>query len=245
MKDTKAKRCGTLRKAALSLMTGFGLAVLSLSASAGDDSDSIPRMTDRELVSAAMRAVQGAAQEMTANGSEAQPLSTGPSKGRIGVRLTAAVSMSLEKDYRQVLRHDAAKAGMRLADGFERQPVFVAPKNKRVQLKGEIVRAAAALHEAFGEIDVDPAFFRENGIEAAPVFVLEDDAGVIARVRGAVTTRYALEVLWNELTDAKSFVVKKAGKVRVSQAKEAVLKAGCALSAGTLAGLSFMGEACE
>lgn len=88
-------------------------------------------------------------------------------------------------------------------------------------------------------------FFRENGIEAAPVFVLEDDAGVIARVHGAVTTRYALEVLWNELTDAKSFVVKKAGKVRVSQAKEAVLKAGCALSAGTLAGLSFMGEACE
>ena len=95
------------------------------------------------------------------------------------------------------------------------------------------------------EIDVDPAFFRENGIEAAPVFVLEDDAGVIARVHGAVTTRYALEVLWSELTDVKSFVAKKAGKVRVSQAKEAVLKAGCALSAGTLAGLSFMGEACE
>lgn len=252
MKDTKAKRCGTLRKAALSLMTGFGLAVLPLSASAGDDSDSIARMTDRELVRAAMRAVQGAAQEMEANGSEAQPLSTGPSKGRIGVRLTAAVSMSLEKDYRQALKHDAAKAGMRLAvrglpvpDGFEGQPFFAAPKDKRVQLKGEIVRATAALHEAFGEIDVDPAFFRENGIEAAPVFVLEDDAGVIARVHGAVTTRYALEVMWSELTDAKSFVVKKAGKVRVSQAKEAVLKAGCALSAGTLAGLSFMGEACE
>lgn len=227
MKDTKAKRCGALRKAALSLMTGFGLAVLPLSASAGDDSDSISRMTDRELVSTAMRAVQGAAQEMAANGFEAQPSSTGPAKGRIGVRLTAAVSMSLEKDYRQALKHDAAKAGMRLAvrglpvpDGFERQPFFAAPKDKRVQLKGEIVRAA-------------------------PVFVLEDDAGVIARVHGAVTTRYALEVLWNELTDAKSFVVKKAGKVRVSQAKEAVLKAGCALSAGTLAGLSFMGEACE
>ena len=127
MKDTKAKRCGALRKAALGLMTGFGLAVLSLSASAGDDSDSIARMTDRELVSAAMRAVQGAAQEMAANGSEAQPLSTGPSKGRIGVRLTAAVSMSLEKDYRQALKNDAAKAGMRLAvrglpvpDGFEK-----------------------------------------------------------------------------------------------------------------------------
>lgn len=104
-----------LRKAALSLMAGFGLAVLSLSASAGDDSDSISRMTDRELVSAAMRAVQGAAQEMAANGSEAQPLSTGPSKGRIGLRLTAAVSMSLEKDYRQALKNDAAKAGMRLA----------------------------------------------------------------------------------------------------------------------------------
>lgn len=166
MKDTKAKRCGALRKAALGLTTGFGLAVLSLSASAGDDSDSIARMTDRELVSAAMRAVQGAAQEMAANGSEAQPLSTGPSKGRIGVRLTAAVSMSLEKDYRQALKNDAAKAGMRLAvrglpvpDGFERQPFFAAPKDKRVQLKGEIVRAAAALHEAFGEIDVDPAFF--------------------------------------------------------------------------------------
>ena len=71
MKDTKAKRCEALRKAALSLMTGFGLAVLSLSASAGDDSDPIARLTDRELVSAAMRAVQGAAQEMAANGSEA------------------------------------------------------------------------------------------------------------------------------------------------------------------------------
>ena len=134
--------------------------------------------------------------------------------------------------------------GLPVPDGFEKRPFFAAPKDKRVQLKGEIVRAAVALHEAFGEIDVDPAFFRDNGIEAAPVFVLEDDAGV-ARVHGAVTTRYALEVLWSELTDAKSFVVKKAGKVRVSQAKEAVLKAGCALSAGTLAGLSFMGEACE
>ena len=134
---------------------------------------------------------------------------------------------------------------MSVSEGFEKAAYFGAPIEDRNRQKAEIVRAAARLHEAFGAVDVDPAFFRENGIASVPVFVLEDGAGVLARVQGAVTTNYALETLYREFDDPSSAISKAAGKVRASEAQKAIHAMGCALQRDAWSEPSFMGKACD
>lgn len=205
---------------------------------------------DRAVVAQAVETVENEARRLAAG--EVQTPSESKGMDFVGVRLTVAVSMSLEKDYRERLRREADLARLRLAvrglpvsEGFEKAAYFGAPAEDRNRQKAEIVRAAARLHEAFGAVDVDPAFFRENGIASVPVFVLEDGAGVLARVQGAVTTNYALETLYREFDDPSSAISKAAGKVRASEAQKAIHAMGCALQRDAWFEPSFMGKACD
>lgn len=200
----------------------------------------LTQRTDQALIEQALGAV-----ENLARGGD-RP------RGVPGVRITAAVSTSLSAVYREELSHDAARAGIRLAvrglpvsSGFEKRTYFGADAQEKVRQKSEIVQGAARLYAAFGAVEVDPGFFRTHAIERVPVFVLEDDAGVIARVHGSVSAAYALERFYEELVDAKRAVNRTIGSVRLSQARKAVVRAGCALKRGTLGDFSFMGEACE
>lgn len=170
----------------------------------------------------------------------------------MGVRMTAAVSTSLSAVYREELRRDAARAGIRLAvrglpvsEDFEKRSYFGGSTQEKARQKSEIVRGAARLHEAFGSVDIDPGFFRTHAIDRVPVFVLEDDAGVIARIHGSVSVTYALERLYEAINDSGGALSRTIGSVRLSQAKKAIVRAGCELRRGALGDFSFMGEACE
>lgn len=224
-------------------------AALSGKAPANEANDAL-LAADRAVVAQAVETVENEARRLAAG--EVQTPSESKGMDFVGVRLTVAVSMSLEKDYRERLRREADLARLRLAvrglpvsEGFEKAAYFGAPAEDRNRQKAEIVRAAARLHEAFGAVDVDPAFFRENGIASVPVFVLEDGAGVLARVQGAVTTNYALETLYREFDDPSSAISKAAGKVRASEAQKAIHAMGCALQRDAWSEPSFMGKACD
>lgn len=228
-----------LIKSAAGALLAATLAATS-GAYAQTESATLAQRTDKALLAQALGAVENLAES-----------GDRPRKA-LGVRLTAAVSTSLSAVYRQELTRDAARAGIRLAvrglpvpTGFEKRTYFGADAREKAAQKSEIVQGAARLHEAFGAVEVDPGFFRTHAIERVPVFVLEDDAGVIARVHGSVSVAYALERLYEELVDAGRPVNRTIGSVRLSEAKKAVVRAGCALRRGALGDFSFMGEACE
>lgn len=141
-------------------------AVLSGKSPANEANDAL-LAADRAVVAQAIETVENEARRLAA--SEVQTPSEFKGMDFVGVRLTVAVSMSLEKDYRERLRREADLARLRLAvrglpvsEGFEKAAYFGAPVEDRNRQKAEIVRAAARLHEAFRAVDVDPAFFRES-----------------------------------------------------------------------------------
>lgn len=207
---------------------------------------------DAPMLEAALGLVERFSRELRLGGEPAASAPAGPAAPAGSVRLAAAVSMSLSPDYRRQLSEDARVCGMRLvvrgvpvSEGFEKQAYFAAASRERLRQKGEIVRGLAALHEAFGSVEIDPAFFRRHALKAVPVFVLEDDAGVIARVHGAVSLEYALEALYRETDEGARPVNEKIGIKRLRKARAALVRAGCALRRGRFVEQSFAGESCE
>lgn len=208
--------------------------------------ETVAARTDEVLAQKAWKAIEDRARHMA----QSENFEVAMKQGR--ARITIAVSTSLAADYRLALKEDAERAGLRLAvrglpvsSGFEKRAYFAADDGEKKRQKSEIVRGAAFLHEAFGSVDVDPVFFRTHGIEQVPVFVLEDDAGVIARVHGAVSTAYALERLYAETSDSKRAVNRRIGDERLKKAQKEIVRAGCELKRAAPGDFSFMGRDCE
>ena len=99
-------------------------AVLSGKSPANEANDAL-LAADRAVVAQAIETVENEARRLAA--SEVQTPSEFKGMDFVGVRLTVAVSMSLEKDYRERLRREADLARLRLAvrglpvsEGFEK-----------------------------------------------------------------------------------------------------------------------------
>ena len=125
-------------------------AALSGKAPANEANDAL-LAADRAVVAQAVETVENEARRLAAG--EVQTPSEFKGMDFVGVRLTVAVSMSLEKDYRERLRREADLARLRLAvrglpvsEGFEKAAYFGAPAEDRNRQKAEIVRSAARLH---------------------------------------------------------------------------------------------------
>ena len=124
---------------------------------------------DRAVVAQAIETVEKEARRLSAG--EVQTPFEFKGMDFVGVRLTVAVSMSLEKDYRERLRREADLARLRLAvrglpvsEGFEKAAYFGAPVEDRNRQKAEIVRSAARLHEAFGQWTLIPRFSEKTAL---------------------------------------------------------------------------------
>lgn len=99
-------------------------AVLSGKSPANEANDAL-LAADRAVVAQAVETVENEARRLAAG--EVQTPSESKGMDFVGVRLTVAVSMSLEKDYRERLRREADLASLRLAvrglpvsEGFEK-----------------------------------------------------------------------------------------------------------------------------
>ena len=224
----------------------FVLAVPSVNAPA---QDAVTARTDEALIGRALSAVDALAGRLQAGG-DVGPGAVPGLPG--GPRLSLAVSMSLSADYRRMLAADALKAGVRLAvrglpvpEGFEKRPYFAGSDKERRTARAQITAGAALLHEAFGSVEVDPVFFRRHGIEDVPMLVLEDEAGVIARVHGAVTLSWALEAMADRLAEAEGRQAPGVNDKRLEAARGVVIRTGCRLMARTFAADAFAGVSCE
>ena len=103
-------------------------AVLSGKSPANEANDAL-LAADRAVVAQAVETVENEARRLAAG--EVQTPSEFKGMDFVGVRLTVAVSMSLEKDYRERLRREAdlarlrvAVRGLPVADGFEKAAYF-------------------------------------------------------------------------------------------------------------------------
>lgn len=208
---------------------------------------------DRALVQEVLRAVESCAARVQKSPDAMPPLAA-IDQVSDRVRLTAAVSFSLSEGYREELKRDADKIGMRFVlrgvpvpEGMEKRPYFTGSDSEKVRQRTAIHLGVEKVAQAFGGASIDPAFFRANDITSVPVFVLEDDAGTVLKVRGAVTVGYALERFYTTLSTIKerSLPHRLISDARRKAALKAVVRMGCDLKRGSLNDEHFMGEACE
>lgn len=208
---------------------------------------------DRALVQEVLRAVESCAARVQKSPDAMPPLAAIDQESD-RVRLTAAVSFSLSEGYREELKRDADKIGMRfmlrglpVPKGMEKRPYFTGSDSERTRQRKAIHQGVEKVAQAFGGASIDPAFFRANDITSVPVFVLEDDAGTVLKVRGAVTVGYALERFYTTLSTIKerSLPHRLISDARRKAALQAVVRMGCDLKRGSLNDEHFMGEACE
>lgn len=208
---------------------------------------------DRALVEEALRAVESCAARVQERSNAMQPQGAFDRESD-RVRLIAAVSFSLSEGYREELKRDADKIGMRFVlrglpvpEGMEKRPYFTGSEAEKARQRSAIHLGVEKVAQAFGGASIDPAFFRANDITSVPVFVLEDDAGTLLKVRGAVTVGYALERFYTTLSTIKerSLPHRLISDERRKAALEAVVRMGCDLKRGSLNDEHFMGEVCE
>lgn len=208
---------------------------------------------DRALVQEVLRAVESCAARVQKSPDAMPPLAAIDQESD-RVSLTAAVSFSLSEGYREELKRDADKIGMRFVlrgvpvpEGMEKRPYFTGSDSEKVRQRTAIHLGVEKVAQAFGGASIDPAFFRANDITSVPVFVLEDDAGTVLKVRGAVTVGYALERFYTTLSTIKerSLPHRLISDARRKAALQAVVRMGCDLKRGSLNDEHFMGEACE
>lgn len=208
---------------------------------------------DRALVEEALRAVESCAARVQKSPDAMSPMAAIDRKSD-RVRLTAAVSFSLSEGYREELKRDADKIGMRFVlrglpvpEGMEKRPYFTGNEAEKARQRTAIHRGVEKVAQVFGGASIDPAFFRANNITSVPVFVLEDDTGTLLKVRGAVTVGYALERFYTTLSTIKerSLPHRLIADERRNAALKAVVKMGCDLKRGSLNDEHFMGEICE
>lgn len=208
---------------------------------------------DRVLVEEALKAVESSAArvQQSPNGMLTNA-AIDPESDR--VRLIAAVSFSLSEGYREELKRDADKIGMRFVlrglpvpQGMEKRPYFTGSEAEKARQRSAIHQGVEKVAQAFGGASIDPAFFRVNDITSVPVFVLEDDAGTLLKVRGAVTVGYALERFYTTLSTIKerSLPHRLISEERRKAALQTVVRMGCELKRGSLNDEHFMGEVCE
>ena len=210
-------------------------------------------LADRALVEEALRAVESCAARVQQSPDAMSPLAA-IEHGSNRVRLIAAVSFSLSEGYREELKRDADKIGMRFVlrglpvpQGMEKRPYFTGSEAEKARQRSAIRQGVEKVAQAFGGASIDPAFFQANDITSVPVFVLEDDTGTLLKVRGAVTVGYALERFYTTLSTIKerSLPHRLIANERRKAALKAVVKMGCDLKRGSLNDEHFMGEACE
>ena len=207
----------------------------------------------RTLVEQALRAVESSAARVQESPNAMQPQGA-TDRESDHVRLIAAVSFSLSEGYREELKRDADKIGMRFVlrglpvpEGMEKRPYFTGNEAEKARQRSAIRQGVEKVAQAFGGASIDPAFFQANDITSVPVFVLEDDTGTLLKVRGAVTVGYALERFYTTLSTIKerSLPHRLIADERRRAALEAVVRMGCDLKRGSLNDEHFMGEACE
>lgn len=207
----------------------------------------------RALVEQALRAVESSAARVQESPNAMQPQGAFDRESD-RVRLTAAVSFSLSEGYREELKRDADKIGMHFVlrglpvpEGMEKRPYFTASESEKSRQRSAIHQGVEKVAQTFGGASIDPAFFRANDITSVPVFVLEDDAGTLLKVRGAVTVGYALERFYTTLSTIKerSLPHRLISEERRKAALQTVVRMGCELKRGSLNDEHFMGEVCE
>lgn len=210
-------------------------------------------VADRALVQEVLRAVEVSAARVQKSPDAMPPLAA-IDRASDRVRLTAAVSFSLSEGYREELKRDADKIGMHFVlrglpvpEGMEKRPYFTASESEKSRQRSAIHQGVEKVAQTFGGASIDPAFFRANDITSVPVFVLEDDAGTVLKVRGAVTVGYVLERFYTTLSTIKerSLPHRLISDARRKAALQAVVRMGCDLKRGSLNDEHFMGEACE
>lgn len=208
---------------------------------------------DRALVQEVLRAVESSAARVQESPNAMQPQGAFDRESD-RVRLTAAVSFSLSEGYREELKRDADKIGMHFVlrglpvpEGMEKRPYFTASESEKSRQRSAIHQGVEKVAQTFGGASIDPAFFRANDITSVPVFVLEDDAGTLLKVRGAVTVGYALERFYTTLSTIKerSLPHRLISEERRKAALQTVVRMGCELKRGSLNDEHFMGEVCE